>query len=239
MAPWGYLTTLVWGVLAFVLAQVAGALVLYWWYGSNLQDLLELLRSRPYDGVALVLGTFATNFVEVAVLAGFAALKRWNPAEYLGLVPWRTADLKLALSALAIFLLAGDAALYLAGQDLVPPFQIKAYETARESGWLPVLAIATIIVAPAGEELFFRGFLFRGWVRSSRYAWIGIVVISIIFATLHFQYDLFGRFQVLAIGLLLGWLRYRSGSTALTILCHGLFNLESSLETIIKVHWFP
>jgi membrane protease YdiL (CAAX protease family) len=39
---------------------------------------------------------------------------------------------------------------------------------------------------------------------------------------------------VLAIGLLLGWLRWRSGSTALTLLLHALVNLAATVEAMIK-----
>jgi CAAX protease family protein len=37
-------------------------------------------------------------------------------------------------------------------------------------------------------------------------------------------------------GLLLGWLRWASGSTLLTMLLHGLINFEGMLETILALH---
>ena len=84
----------------------------------------------------------------------------------------------------------------------------------------------------------FRGFLFRGWVRSSRSAVPGIVAISALFAAMHVQYDLFGIAQVFLIGLFFAWIRWRSGSTLLTILLHATSNLWATLETMIKVEWF-
>jgi len=41
--------------------------------------------------------------------------------------------------------------------------------------------------------------------------------------------------QVLAYGLVLGWFRWVSGSAILTILLHGLINLEGMLETFMVV----
>ena len=41
--------------------------------------------------------------------------------------------------------------------------------------------------------------------------------------------------QVFVFGLLLGWMRWRSGSTLLTMLLHGLINLEATFETVVKV----
>jgi len=43
--------------------------------------------------------------------------------------------------------------------------------------------------------------------------------------------------QIVLIGLLLGWLRWASGSTLLTILLHMLTNLGATLEAMIKVEW--
>jgi membrane protease YdiL (CAAX protease family) len=38
---------------------------------------------------------------------------------------------------------------------------------------------------------------------------------------------------------LLGWARWRSGSTLLTILMHVLANLWATIESMIKVEWLP
>jgi membrane protease YdiL (CAAX protease family) len=96
---------------------------------------------------------------------------------------------------------------------------------------------AAILVAPAGEEVMFRGFLFRGWVRSEQSAWPAIIVISVLWAMLHIQYDWTGMLQIFIIGLFLGWMRWRSGSLVLTYLLHALFNLEGTIETIAVVHF--
>jgi uncharacterized protein len=234
MKPWGYWATLLWGVLVFVLAQALGIAALWWWYGGNLAE----LRAEPFNGVAVAIETLVTNPIEIALLVAVARLARWDAAEYLGLVPPRFDDVKLAVLSVALFIAASDALLYFANQEVVAPFETQAYETARVAGWLPALAFATIVAAPAGEETLFRGFLFRGWVRSKQGALIAVPIISIIFAALHIQYDMFGVLQIFGVGLLFGWLRWRSGSTLLTIGCHALFNLESSIETAIKVHWF-
>jgi membrane protease YdiL (CAAX protease family) len=232
--PWGYVATLLWALLVFVLAQVAGIAALYWWFNGD----LRAVAAEPYRGDLIALVTLVTNPIEIVLLAIVAWFARWNPAEYLGLVLPRSKDLAPALMGLVALIVGGDVAMWLFGQEFVPPFQIIAYQTARATGWLPGLAIATIVAAPAGEEVFFRGFLFRGWVRSPRGAAIAIPIISVIFASLHVQYNIYGMLQILIVGLFLGWLRWRSGSTVLTMLCHAALNLESSLETFVKVQGF-
>jgi hypothetical protein len=115
---------------------------------------------------------------------------------------------------------------------------VQSYTTAAAEGWLPALLLGAVIVAPAGEEIVFRGFLFRGWARSDRTMWPAIVVISLLWAALHVQYDWTGILQIFVIGLFLGWMRWRSGSLLLTFLLHALFNLEGTLETVLQIHFF-
>ena len=76
----------------------------------------------------------------------------------------------------------------------------------------------------------------RSWVRSPRSVWPAIIVISILWAVLHIQYDWTGVLQIFIIGLFLGWMRWRSGSLVLTFLLHALFNLEGTLETLALMH---
>jgi uncharacterized protein len=235
--PWGYFATLGWGVLVFLVGQIAGAIVLYVWAGS-VDNLADTLKSSPNDGVALSIGTYAADVVMVALLWQLAALRGRKPAEYLALTVPTVNDVTMALKWLVVLIVAGDLLMYLSGQPLVPAAEVEAYQSARAVGWLPGLAVAVMVVAPISEEILFRGFLFRGWAQTAREARIAIPVTALIFASLHLQYDIFGMAQILALGLFLGWVRWGSGSTLLTILCHAVINIESSIETVIKVYWF-
>ena len=117
-------------------------------------------------------------------------------------------------------------------------FQLESYTSASAEGWIVPMWIGACAVAPAGEEVLFRGLMYRGWVRSDRSAWRGIVAISLAFAALHVQYDNIGIAQIFVVGMFLGWMRWRSGSTLLTFLLHGLFNIEGTLETVLQLHYF-
>jgi membrane protease YdiL (CAAX protease family) len=55
---------------------------------------------------------------------------------------------------------------------------------------------------------------------------------SLLWTALHLQYDWFFFGEVFCIGLLLGYLRYRSQSTWLTIVLHGLNNLAAVVQTL-------
>ena len=54
---------------------------------------------------------------------------------------------------------------------------------------------------------------------------------------MHVQYDAFTLGQIFLIGLLLGWMRWASGSTLLTIVLHMLANLAACIQAAIKVEW--
>ena len=95
---------------------------------------------------------------------------------------------------------------------------------------------AMVVYAPVGEELMFRGFLYRGWARTPQAVLPAILAISTIWAGVHVQYDWFGMLQILIIGLILGWVRSRSGSTLLTMLLHGLVNAWATVETVVVVN---
>jgi membrane protease YdiL (CAAX protease family) len=102
---------------------------------------------------------------------------------------------------------------------------------------LPGMLVTVLLSAGFAEEVVFRGFLFRGLAKPG-WEVHAIGGIALAWALLHIQYDWLGTAQVFLIGLMLGWFRWASGSTLLTIGMHVLINLESMIETWIKVEYF-
>jgi membrane protease YdiL (CAAX protease family) len=233
MKIWGYWTTLGWSILAFLAGQFAGFGVLLWLRRGDWDSILQ----AQFDGVLVTIFVGLSNPVTIGVLAVAVRLARSDVSDYFA-VRWPAArDLAFGVAGLVVLIAASDGLLYLSGRDLVTGFQLQSYTTAAAAGWLPAMLAAAILIAPAGEEAMFRGFLFRGWVRTPHSVWPAIVVISILWAMLHIQYDLSGVLQIFVVGLFLGWMRWRSSSVVLTFLLHALFNLEGSLETLAAVHF--
>jgi hypothetical protein len=106
-------------------------------------------------------------------------------------------------------------------------------QSARADGALWLLVLAFCIAAPVSEELFARGFLYRGWSESFLGAPGAILLSSMVWTALHLQYDWFFFGEVFSIGLMLGYLRYRFQSTWLTIFVHGLNNLAAVAQTML------
>jgi uncharacterized protein len=229
-----YLATFGWAFAAFVVAQIAAWVALVWWTHGDVRALL----SQPFDGTLVTLSVLVLNPVQVAILVMAVRLRGADPVAYLALVPPQLRALAFGVIGIVVIIGVTDFLLVASGRPLVSPFQEVSYSSAAAEGWLPLLWFATVLVAPAGEEITFRGFLFRGFVRSERSAWLAIVVIALLWAALHLQYDWTGMSEIFVAGLFLGWVRWRSGSTLLTIALHVLFNLEGMSETMLQLKYF-
>jgi uncharacterized protein len=234
MKSWGYWATLGWAVLAFLAGQFVGFAVMIWLRAGDLNSIML----APFDGMLVTLFIVISNPITIAVIALAVWLAKSRQTDYLALTWPQSRHVIQGLIGLVILIAASDAALYLSGRSLVTPFQSQSYSTAAAEGWLLPMAASAILVAPAGEEIMFRGFLFRGWARSERVVWPAIIAISLLWAGLHIQYDWTGVLQIFVIGLFLGWVRWRSASTLLTFVLHALFNLEGTLETLAQARFF-
>jgi CAAX protease family protein len=95
--------------------------------------------------------------------------------------------------------------------------------------------ITLAVTAPICEEIIFRGFLMRGWSESRIGASGAIMLSSLLFTAIHVQYNLPTLATVFGLSLVFGVMRWRSGSTALTILLHMVWNVCVGLTIIWSV----
>jgi membrane protease YdiL (CAAX protease family) len=229
---WGRGATLGLAILALLAGQMAALTALTWWYGAGIAHLPDFSG----DGVAVTLIILISTPVQTILLWLLAHQAGGDAARYLGYVRPRGSDIAIGVAAVIAFIVIGDAVTWAFGRNVVTGFQDNIYRTAAEAGWLPWLWLVVVVVTPFGEETLFRGFLFRGWHRTPGDAWAVILVTAALFAIVHVQYDLFVIAQVFVSGVMLGWFRWVSGSTLLTMLLHGLINFEGMVETFIALH---
>jgi membrane protease YdiL (CAAX protease family) len=230
MKIWGIAATLFFSVLAFLLGWLVGS-------GAATAAMGPDPSPGAYDGPAIAAFLLVANPVQVVTLALAARMTGEDLLAYFALDVPRRRDVITAVAGLAVVILVGDMLTLASGHELVPAFQLDMLRSAQAQGALLSLWVAFILAAPVGEELLFRGFLFRGLVREPRDALPGILAISLLWSLLHIQYDWFGRSLVFALGMLLGYVRLYSGSTTLVIVLHVLLNLESTLETVVALGW--
>lgn len=237
--PWGLLGSIAWsafGIGLWFAAQLAVVSAYLVWSDAAAPGTVDM-HKLANDGFLLAFVTTVAGPAWIGASVFAARLRKWRARDYLALVLPRRAEIAFAVACLAALLIAFDLFTLVVGRDVVPRFMIDAYNSARASNALPLFFIAVVIVAPVAEEIAFRGFLFRGLSES----WLGVVgtlvVTSVVWAAMHIQYDAFTVGQIFCIGLLLGWIRWATGSTLLTIALHVLANLTACIQAAIKVEW--
>lgn len=233
--PWGRFASFGLAFIALLSGQMAGLMALTWWYGAGLGRLPDFSG----DGIAVTFIILVSTPVQLMLLATFAKRASVSAAEYLGLIMPRRSELVFGVAATAALIIAGNVLSWLLGQNIVTPFQTGISRTAGEAGGLALLSLwlAVVVVTPIGEEILFCGFLFRGWLQSPRDVWPVIVAVALLWALIHAQYDWYVLGQVFVFGLLLGWMRWATGSTILTIVLHAMINLEGMIETFVALKW--
>ena len=235
--PWGFWGSVAWGALGIAVWLVVQFIALLAYIATRDASHPLTAEALRHDGFLLGLLTVAAapGWIAVSVIA--ARRRGWSARAYLALVPPRRGEIAVGIACFVALLVALDLLSLALGRDVVPAFMVEAYTSARNSGSLVLFLIAVVVAAPITEEIAFRGFLFRGLASS----FVGVpgtlVLTSAAWTVMHIQYDVFLLTHILLIGLLLGWLRWASGSTVLTIGLHALANLVATVQAAIKVEW--
>jgi membrane protease YdiL (CAAX protease family) len=230
---WKFWGTALWGLFIFG-AMFVGQLAVVAWF--------MLRQEGPMDMAAAihVLGGGLT--ISLSVITGLPAVLAaiWLPvrlsrvpfADYLALHWTSWQNLVIGIVAMVVVVMGWDMISRATGREVTPGFMGDVLQSARADGALWLLVLAFAVAAPITEEFFARGFLYRGWSESFLRVPGAILLSSLVWTSLHLQYDWFFLGEVFSIGLVLGYIRYRSGSIWLTILLHGLNNLAAVVQTI-------
>ena len=235
---WKFWGTTFWGVVVFA-AMFLGQIAVVGWFmfkqgGSLDQDSFgEAVRIVVSRGLTISLSVI-TGLPAVALALWIAIrIKGARFADYLALRGFSWANFGIGVVALFVLVMAWDTLSRATGREVEPGFMGEVLRSARDDGALPLLLLAFCVAAPVTEEFFARGFLYRGWSESVLRVPGAIVLSSLVWTGLHLQYNWYFLGEVFSIGLLLGYLRYRSNSTWLTIILHGLNNLAAVIQTIV------
>jgi beta-phosphoglucomutase len=181
------------------------------------------------QGLVWAMATLISTPFLVGLTVLFAWMRRGlSVREYLAFRNVRKRTLVRWCLGLLAFALVSDGLTWLLGKPIVPEVMTEAYRT---SVWPGLLWVAVVVCAPWGEEIFFRGFLFKGWLHSVLGGWGTVLLTSLIWAVIHLQYDLYGITTIFVGGLLLGYARLQSGSIYPPILMHTLMNVLAMTQT--------
>jgi uncharacterized protein len=225
--PWGFWATLGWALLAMIAAGFVEYAFLAAWRAMGPRAITE------HNGTFLALRLCISYAAQIAILSWVIQVRDCSVKEYFGLIrpqPWPV--VLGAVFAIA-FLLISHGVIYALGGVFLLAEHAEIYRSARDVGGLPVLWATYLAAAPAGEEVVYRGFLFRG-LSASRLGVTGAIILtSLIWSLIHLPYNWFYQLNIFGLGLLLGWVRWRSGSILPTMLLHAMINFVIVIETMI------
>lgn len=239
--PWGFWLTLVFSLVifltsSFVQSITATAYIIFAKIQSPNLNIMQFAESIKGNGLFLSLSDLISAPIYVSLSILFIKIRKsLSVHEYLGLhrCNWKTIAKWIAI--IILVMIGSDALTYLLHRDIVPPFMVNIFETA---GSIPLLLFAIILVAPIIEELFFRGFMFRG-LQYSKVGPIGAILItSLLWSSIHLQYNLYQIAILFVTGLVFGWARVKTNSIIPCIAMHMTLNVLSTFELVIYLKYF-
>ncbi len=220
-------------LIAFAVIQIAveygTAALLGYMKNMKVKEAIYGMATGKY-GAVLAISTVLSSLLTILL---FARLK-WTPMsrKYLRSRPWNV-FLWIVLLSLGIILPAEWIEEKL--QIVMDPAYQKLFDGVMREPWGYV---AIGLLAPVAEETVFRGAILRSLlgVFSKKWHWIPILISALLFGLVHGNFAQ-GAYATV-IGLLLGWMYYRTGSILPGLILHWvnnsvayiLFNLMPQME---------
>jgi membrane protease YdiL (CAAX protease family) len=231
---WKFWGTVFWGLFVFA-AMFIGQVAVVAYFVLRQPGPIDVAAAIHVLGNGLTISISVIMGLPAVLLALWVAIRlsRTPFADYLALRWTSRGNVLIGVIALIAVVMGWDLVSRLTGREVIPGFMGDVLESARADSALWLLVIAFTVAAPITEEFFARGFLYRGWSETALRPGGAILLSSLVWTALHLQYDWFFLGEVFSIGLLLGYLRYRSNSIWLTVVLHGLNNLAAVVQTLL------
>lgn len=222
------LTDVVLYLIIFIVVQIimmyAGAGI---WAGIKGEGYQATLQAASTGGNA-ILAALVSAFSSVITLIIFLKTK-WTPLTrgYLLSKPWGT------LLWVALFSLGTIIPLSFLYEQLGIEMDENTQQIITSMMKEPWGYVAVGILAPLAEEVVFRGAILRTLlgIMSKKNHWVAILISAAIFGVVHANLAQF--VNALLMGLLLGWMYYRTGSLVPGILLHWVNNTMAYVLTNI------
>src|SRR5712671_7295731 len=230
---WKFWGTALWGLFVFA-AMFVGQIGVVAWFVLRQGGPIDIATAVHVVGGGLTISLSVIMGLPAVLAALWISIRvsRTPFADYLALRWPSWTNLLIGVAALFVLVMGWDLLSRATGREVAPGFMGEVLKSARADGALWLLVIAFCVAAPISEELFARGFLYRGWSESFLRAPGAILLSSIVWTGMHMQYEWYFFGEVFCLGLWFGYLRYRSGSIWLTIVLHGLNNFGAMVQGI-------
>ncbi len=163
--PWGFWPTMGLSVVVF-LVFVGVSVVIVFAIGAAYSannpnaDIEEFLLAAATNGFVAFLGiSLAAPLCTGLVLLLIKYKATLSVEEYLCLVPVGARTALIWFSFLALVLIGSDLLSFSLGRPIVPEIMVELYRTSH---FVALSWFAIVFAGPIFEEVFFRGFMFRG-----------------------------------------------------------------------------
>ena len=228
--PWG-----AWTSIAWVVAAVALWLLLSFW-------IVHSPSLRHSMGPVLVFLSWA---IAPVVLVIAVLVRRLSIASYMAWTVPRPHDVLIAVGAALVVIFGIGVLDYVLNGGTSIGVDAGAYRQYLAAGGTPLgfllNSYGAWIYAPIVEETVFRGFLWRGLAASQLGNWGAWLLTSVFFVASHTVYyaNPGAIIAVAIVGLTLGLVRWRTGSSTACMITHCLFNLwtHAGVMLVVAVGW--
>jgi len=234
---WPFWRTLGWGIVVMIVSTVLQVLAiaaagiidlfrLHRTFGS-LTSFYQLVISDAANGDVLAGTVIVSDLACVAAILLIVAVKRLPARAYLAVHPVRLPVLLKWAGVLLTYVVLTSGAATLFHIDFGGAVMGDIL-SGSDRPWL--FWIAVVLAAPLFEEVFFRGFLFRGFEATFLKVPGTVILTAILWAALHIQYNAYGIAFIAGAGILFGLARARTGSLLVPLALHAGMNFA---ETVV------
>lgn len=216
-----------WGISDVLIAMIGAGFV-----ALIVQIFLVKSHIDPINGWGLLIST-TTPWLMLAGWPLYISRRKGNGARLdFGLLA-TPAHIRFAFFA-GFFAIAFGATIGLLQQKITGPVNSLAGDFAIKQRGLVLILFALLVIfgAPIVEELAFRGLLFGSLMKANLGEPISVALSAFVFALFHFELS---RILILfAIGLVLGEVRRRTGSTLATMVTHFVVNAPGAIMLLLS-----
>ena len=227
--PWGPWATVGFTIVIFVISSIIEGIIaavvlitLMASDGISLDELTSLLDlTGDYAGAIVGVATILNALIGTGLIWLITRARRgWSFAEYLGFRRFSGKAIVFSLLAFAVYYVISYFVESATGTSDAT-LELDIYSTQI---WPAAVWLGLCLFGPFFEEVWVRGFIYSGFI-GSRLGIIGTAVLTSLFwAVQHVQYGIVGIGMIFLFGLVLAWMRYKSGSIWPCVIVHVLNN---------------
>ena len=220
-ARWGFWMTCVWFLVYLLITQalLSAVVLLGFAWQADLPLSISTVRHLADDTQLLIQISLMVNLLSLPLIALMVFSKKGS--SWRDYMAWRRVSIWRVIGWCMLCLFA----VYLTGvaHQLLGWPESDFMAKMALVGSPVALVLAVVIAAPIFEELVFRGFMYSGFERSLG-ALPAVLLTSMVFAMMHFQYNYYELLHIFVLGLVLAWARMRTQSLWTPIAMHAVNN---------------